>query len=65
MTFNDRPDVPTESNLLTAVEMFTKGVLLAGTLYSTVKAAQSSQKQIATDKLRFPSRCGKNPEYIP
>lgn len=65
MIFNDRPDVPTESNLVTAVEMFTKGVLLAGALYATAKAAQASPKQMATDKLRFPSRCGKNPEYIP
>lgn len=65
MTFNDRPDVPTESNLVTAVEMFTKGVLLAGALYTTAKAAQASPKQMSTDKLSVPSRCGKNPEYIP
>ncbi|MGP1367340.1 MAG: hypothetical protein ACTTKW_08485 [Schwartzia sp. (in: firmicutes)] len=65
MTFNDRPDVPTESTLVTAVELFTKGVLLAGALYATAKAAQASPKKMAPDKLSFPSKCGKNPEYIP
>ena len=45
MTFKDTPDVRTERTPADAAEMFTKGAMLAVTIYSAVKAVQSSSKK--------------------